>query len=467
MSASHVVDLTFSSDDDATPAPWLQGPPQPVEAIEAEAIAATSTPRDVRYPESRRTRQERSRVAALNKPAAAPWEQHPVDQPPINPPLQPKAKRPRLTAEEKEAAAVRKQADAAARKQAREYNSAAHVLRYLTVLVDPELMTNPLGLKIIEAFQRIRQKSDDEKTHIKYRVAPTGLPGFPAIKWLRKIPREYSADAPLSSIGEQGGGGGAELQFIEKEEEHVMFCFEPEHFIARVEADELRSMFALLSEACPGHRPHILVHRLEPYLIKKEREDYKRSLKASGPGGAGGSSTGFRRRVIDDFLARLLVECPQVGFRDVSLAEEGAHHVCCLTRAIAQQWTIGNSETATFLTSRAASKQAKGPLDSLLAIHPVNNAATETVIRALCALPCVGPQIAHAVATRYGSYGALMEMCFDPNTSTAQKIKDLENMQRTGRERTTRVGPKAAKQILEILTTDNPDGAVYGGGDES
>ncbi len=194
-----------------------------------------------------------------------------------------KPKRTRMTAEEKEAAAARKQAEAAAKKHARQYNSALHVLRFLTVVLDPELMTSPLGLHIVQAFQATRQKTENE--HIQYKVAPAGLDGLPAIKWLRKVPSSLSTQASTDLQGLPGGSQvecvaneGPDASLVETEEPQVMLCFEADDFVRRIQHDELRSVFTLLSQRCPEHRPHILVHRLKAYLVKKEREDHKRTM---------------------------------------------------------------------------------------------------------------------------------------------------------------------------------------------
>ena len=158
------------------------------------------------------------------------------------------------------------------------------------------------------------------------------------------------------------------------------------------------------------------------------------------------------------------VECPAASFRDVTSAEEGAAHAESLTKSIASRFVNKDGDAAAYLAGRTGNGKGSAAAASLLATHPIDP-GVKTALGALCALPSVGPQVAHAVATRFGSVGALMEWLFDPGMSQEGKIRDLEGMQRAGGERARRVGPKAARQILEMLTSDNPDLMAHGGGD--
>lgn len=63
---------------------------------------------------------------------------------------------------------------------------------------------------------------------------------------------------------------------------------------------------------------------------------------------------------------------------------------------------------------------AKGKKDSanaaaLLTNHPIEDFCTRTLMQSLCALPSVGPQIAHPIATRFQSLGALGDYLTDPS----------------------------------------------------
>jgi hypothetical protein len=370
----------------------------------------------------------------------------------------------------------------------------------MTVVLDPELMGSPVGLKVAEAFQQT-QAQQAEHERISYKVASTGLGGgggvgggLRAIKWLRKVPstttinngsqlpesQNYEDVLPGSSNYNIHSGSEQQQQqqqqqfsqppqtLLDEEEPHILICFEAEEFISAVQRDSLTSLFTRLQHYCPGHRPHFLVHRLDFHLTKKEREDFSRTMGGGGRGGGGGHGLNnslqqaFNRRDIDDFLSKLSIEAPQVGFRDVTSAEEGAGHVCSLTRAIARRLLEKNDASKYLLSSgTGTNKKSSQNTASLLASYPVEDINVRACLAALCAMPSVGPQIAHAVAVKYGSLGNLMEMLFDPRKSYADKLKEIEFLPRTGAGRVTKVGPKAAKQIFEILTGENPDALVH------
>lgn len=341
------------------------------------------------------------------------------------------------------------------------------MLRFVTVVLDPEVMTGPLGLKIAAVFQDTRSKPESDQIH--YKVAPAGLDGLPAIKWLRKVPAtEHGTVLGLGRAGSSGGESldgacGPEELLIDAEEPNVLLCFDAEDFATRVQRDSLASVYSTLQRHCPGHMPHFLVLRLEQYLQKRERADHKRAMTAAA--GSSFAAEGFQRRPVDDFLARMLVECPHAAFRDVGSPEEGAAHVVSLTKAVAERYIAAAGDAAVYLSGRAGNKSAKGTAASLLASFPIQDQSVRTLMHALTALPSVGPQIAHVVASKYGSLGALIEFLFDPGTLPAQKIAEIEHLQRPGGQGAKRVGPKAARQIFDVLTGSNPDVLMHGSGD--
>ena len=423
-----------------------------------------------------------------------------------------RGRKPKRTREEAARdAALKKQqkaVDTAARKAVQQYNSDRHVLRFLTTVMDPALMGSTLGLKIAEAFQETRAQQAEHE-HLHYSVAPTGIPTYKTVKWRRKVPHQAAA-AAVGGVGadvlyNNGGGGGAlrasgsqQLPsihehcatntlfnigegintintiptevLIEREELHVLVCFDAEEFVTAVQLDGLSSMFSTLHQHCPTYRPHLLVLRLDQFLTKKERQDYGRAIQgkttttttstATAATSAAGDGSVFNRRSIDEFVARLTVEAPLVGFRDVSTAEEGANHVCSLTKAIARRF-IDKDDASKYLSGQSRNKKSATSVATVLANNPVGNVSTEAFLSSLCAMPSVGPQVAHAVAMKYGSLGALMEMLFDPGRSSAEKIREIEFLPRIGSGRVQKVGPKAAKQLMELLTGEDPDIAVH------
>jgi hypothetical protein len=234
----------------------------------------------------------------------------------------------------------------------------------------------------------------------------------------------------------------------------VLLCFEAPDFVARVLADGMRSVFAQLERACPGARVHLVVHRLAQHLTQRERSEF-RSAMAAGAQGAG-----FQRRRVDDFVTRLAVECPSAAFREARSAEEAAAHVCAITVAIARRFAQ-KSEASKYLSAHGGAKKGGATMAALLASHPVADPGARAMMGALCALPSVGPQVAHAVGARYRSLGALMEALFDPGRGEADKVRELEGMLRVGAARATRLGPKAARQLYELLTSEDPGLKVH------
>lgn len=109
-----------------------------------------------------------------------------------------------------------------------------------------------------------------------------------------------------------------------------MICFEAAAFVEAVQDDQLQSLWNQLSTKCSGHRVHLLVHRLDGHLTHRERGEFQTNMRA------GAGSTGFRRGLIDSFVATLAVRRPGVTFRDVRVVDEAATHASVVTTAIAK-----------------------------------------------------------------------------------------------------------------------------------
>jgi hypothetical protein len=241
----------------------------------------------------------------------------------------PKRTREQIAADAAERKAAKAQ-ETAVRKQQREYDSDKHVLRYVTAVLDPLLMTTELGLKIADGFRQTQRLAEHER--IAYVVAPTGLEGFPAIKWRRKIPSQTPTAAAGLGLASHPSQSTAppDIAFEEREEPHVMVCFEAAAFIEAVQTDRLASLWRQLEARCSGQRVHLMVHRLEGHLTARERREFQESMRTGAGGGA------FRRGDIDAFVAALAVQRPGVTFRDVRLVDEGASHACLVTHTIAK-----------------------------------------------------------------------------------------------------------------------------------
>jgi hypothetical protein len=101
-------------------------------------------------------------------------------------------------------------------------------------------------------------------------------------------------------------------------------------------------------------------------------------------------------------------------------------------------------------------------------------------MRALCTLPSIGPMIAHPLATRFQSLGALGAWVLGSvppsdaggsalggvgtGSGTAGKkgkVREVEEMGRVGAAKAMRVGPKAAAQLVEVLMSEDPDLLIH------
>ena len=353
-------------------------------------------------------------------------------------------------------------AEDAQRKLTRQYNSDKHILKFFTAILDPDLICTDLGIKIAESF-RSTQTTGAEHEHIQFQVRPTNFPNpnkaYAVAKWVRQVPRENEEH-----------GDGTEFELIEREEPHVLLCFEAPKFTQEVIRDQFRSVLNTIETHCSGHRPHIVVLRLDQYLTKREREDFT-AATAHPPGHPRRGvppptpRPAFDRRVVDDFITKLAIEHPRISFRDVSSLDEGANHVVCFTKAIAKS-VVEKCDASKYLTGQAKSnkKSTNSNTAAVLAAHPVNTEQERLLLSVLCVLPSVGPQIAQAIAMKYHSLGGLMHFLSDSATSTAQKQAELENIPRASAaraaargERAMRVGPKAARQVMDVLLGQNPD----------
>lgn len=348
----------------------------------------------------------------------------------------PTRRKPRRTKEEiaLEAAAKRQRREEEKKRRAllRAMGSEKHILRFLTVVLDPELVSTPLGLRIVESFQQTRQRPEHE--HIQYRINSLGInPPLPAAIWTRRS-----------------------LDFSDDEEPHVLVCFEPQQFVEHVINDRLEIVRSSLARRCPGYRVHMVVNGLDRYLTRMERADFAVAIKLKEKGGQA-----FQRQLIEEFVGSLLVHPESGAFYDVKSPQQGAAYVTSLTKAIAKK-PIRPDDSRVILEAKTGKTAKSKSLNALLSIYPLEqeNVAIKTCVYALCEIPAVGPQIAHALATEYGDLGSLMEMSSDPRRPLEAKIRELEQIIRTGHGTTMRVGPKAAAQVIQVLNALDPDAPV-------
>lgn len=313
------------------------------------------------------------------------------------------------------------------KKLQRQLMSERYVLKFIQIVMTPELMSQPLGLAIGQAFQKTAEKAEHER--ISYKVAGMEQYGkYPMLAWNRVEPDSENGC------------------MLESEEPFVMLCLEGKDMIEKIGNGW---MDAMLNGVPEGHRVHILVHRMEQSMRQKEAEDHREAMSQNSLS----QVPRFVVSSVENYMTSLLVERADVDVFDASSLEEASNHVLAITRAIAMRHVdVGSG--ARYLQGKSKRRNGSTNLDSLLVSRPVARDEMVYPIRALCALPSVGPISAHALVEEYTSLKGIFEMLDDPRMTCAQKERDLENMVGSNGRR---VGPKAAKQIVNLLSSEDPN----------
>ena len=339
-----------------------------------------------------------------------------------------KKKRGRLTEEEKRAREKARADAAALRKLQRQVQSERYVLKFIQVVMGPEVMVQPLGLGIGQAFQSTHDKAEHER--IVYQVRQNNSFGYPLIRWTRMTPPGEGADS-----------------FSFENEPFTMICIEGNTMVEWIENGAFQNMLDRIGQ--DGHKISILVHRLQHNISQREIEDHREAMSQSS--GVSQAPSFFSERV-RQYLASIFVEMPEVELFDVNSIDEASNHVVAMTRAIAMRH-IEEGAAAKYLAGKSKRRSASAALDELLAVEPLQRPELLCPIQALCALPSVGPRSAHALAHKFSSFKGLIEMLEDKSTSLGEKKVILGNIcSSNGR----RVGPKAAQQIVDVFLSEDP-----------
>lgn len=313
------------------------------------------------------------------------------------------------------------------KKLQRQVLSEKYVLKFIQVVMTPELMSQPLGLAIGQAFQKTAEKAEHER--ISYKVAPIEqYSNHPMLAWNRIEPDSDNG------------------QMLESEEPFAMICLEGKDMLEKIGNGR---MDVMLNGVPQGHRVHILVHRLEQSMRQREAEDHREAMSQNSLSQA----PRFIASSVENYMTSLLVERADVDVFDASSLEEASNHVLAITRAIAMRH-IDVGSGAKYLQGKSKRRNGSTNLETLLVSRPLARDDMLYPIRALCALPSIGPISAHALVEEFTSFKGIFEMLDDPRTTRAQKEKELENMVGSNGRR---VGPKAAKQIVNLFSSEDPN----------
>ncbi|PSC73147.1 crossover junction endonuclease EME1-like isoform B [Micractinium conductrix] len=375
----------------------------------------------------------------------------------------------------KQAEQARQRADAKQRKQA---DTKKWAMQQVRLLVDTALMSSgggaggaggsrgsgSLGVGMLAALDDHNSSAPADK-QVAYAVSTLDLAPYKCLRWQRRRLVDGGAGeggGPSSMPGSQALGTQASLavagsQLAEQwsEEPHVMVCFQPQEFVDEVKRDRLAGLFALLERRAPGQQPHLLVCGLSHHLSLTETRQHQAAMRGQQ----------CQMKMVEEFVAELAVACPRLAFREVVDGAQAAQHVRNITSAIA---TLPHRESEVTMFLKAHDKTDSQVWTNLLINQPLEDRQLEAFARSIAAIPTVKPAIAHTLATNYGSLGGLMDVLLDPTRSDKQKTDEIANLSRARGNpgaRAMRVGPAAAKQLLDLLRCADPDVRVREGGD--
>ncbi len=311
----------------------------------------------------------------------------------------------------------------------KQFESEKHVLKFIEAVMSPDVMMQPLGLGIGQAFQQTAEKAEHER--ISYRVDRHGEYPYPYITWNRKIPSKENAEC-----------------FDTEQQPYVMVCVEGGMLVEWIENGQVEGMVDSLSEHFTDvsqFRLSILVYRLDPAIREKELKDHKDAMSR-------GRDPEFCAEDIRQSLMDLSICRPHVEIFDAHSVEEAASHVLSVTKAISIRH-LDMGYAGKYIAGKARGRTASSALNQLLTKEPLRREEMIYPLKALMALSAVVPAAAHALVNKFTNFSGLYEFLEEPSRSREEKMHFLGNMiSSNGR----RVGPKAAKQIVEAFLSDDP-----------
>lgn len=314
----------------------------------------------------------------------------------------------------------------------RQFETEKYILKFIEAVMSPDVMMEPLGLGIGQAFQQTAEKAEHER--ISYRVDRHSEHPYPFITWNRKIPSNENVDC-----------------FDIEVQPYMMVCIDGKKLVEWIQDGKVEEMIHALSQRFTSgerFRISILVYRLDQTLREKESKDHKESMSH-------GRSPEFCAEKIRQYLMDLSVQMPHIEIFDAHSIEEASSHVLSVTKAIASRH-IDVGSAGKYIAGKAKGRTASSALNSLLAKEPLEKEMIYP-LKALMALQSVVPAVAHKIVKEFSSFSGLYDFLEDPATTQQQKIGLLENMiSSNGR----RVGPKAAKQIVDAFLSEDPSMSI-------
>ena len=349
------------------------------------------------------------------------------------------------------AIATDKEEATALKKIKKQFESEKHVLKFIKVILSPEMMGGAVGLAIAQAFQQTACLAEHER--ISYEVSTIVFPttstpsSHPLIRWNRLVPSEEN----------QG-------EFVETTEPFAMLCLDGsalEDVISDISKLDtvLDDIEGLLSDSRTNQQQpiqqsikiYVLTHRMEQRITKRQQQDHREAVLRGG-------RAAFDGEDVRQALSDLIICRPHVELYDVSSVEEASNHVVSITKAVALRncASQGCSSKSKFIAGK--SKKQHGPgtaMNSLLLKDPLPEHALYAV-RALTAIPSVTPQVSHALVKTYGSIRGIYEFLEDRGEMETKR-KVLEELRTSGGQR---VGPVAARKLVDFFLENDPDTTI-------
>ena len=349
------------------------------------------------------------------------------------------------------AIATDKEEATALKKIKKQFESEKHVLKFIKVILSPEMMGGAVGLAIAQAFQQTACLAEHER--ISYEVSTIAFPtistpsSHPLIRWNRLVPSE-------ENLGE----------FVETAEPFAMLCLDGsalEDVISDISKLDtvLDDIEGLLSNSRVNQQQpiqqsikiYVLTHRMEQRITKRQQQDHREAVLR-------GARTVFDGEDVRQAFSDLIICRPHVELYDVSSVEEASNHVVSITKAVALRncASQGCSSKSKFIAGK--SKKQHGPgtaMNSLLLKDPLPEHALYAV-RALTAIPSVTPQVSHALVKAYGSIRGIYEFLEDRG-ELETKRKVLEELRTSGGQR---VGPVAARKLVDFFLENDPGATI-------
>jgi hypothetical protein len=309
----------------------------------------------------------------------------------------------------------------------KQIRSERYALKFIRVIMTPDLMENAVGLAIAQMFQQTSEKSDRERINYSIEACVNGYDSYPAIRWKRFVPSDE----------EEG-------VIEEVDEPFTMICVEGSRVIDWIESGVLDRV---LNKTSVGHKVYLLTHRLEHTVRKREIQDHREAFKE-------GKNCSFNGEHIRQVLASLPIERPHVEVFDANTVGEASSHVASLTRAISLRHCKDQdcSSKSKYISTKARKNGSGAALATLLVKDPLPKEQA-CLVKALTAIPSVTPQIAHCLVKEFGLLGNIYEMIDDDPTDLESKTRRIENLLTHGGRR---VGPKAARRLIDFLLCEDP-----------